>query len=332
MNLHRPVSSLLSLGILWLCGLGAAASLGVGSAIAQGHRVGAFDFGYAVTGDARVLPVQVFDDGVHTYFQFRTGETMPAIFAHEGAQVRLLLPQPHGPFWRVPDRHGRFVLQSGRARAAVVHLGPDRPGAPAWTAESASGQPLVAMPAGSPAVARLVATLPHAIDPDDAMDRNSYAQPLRGDRAAWPSPVRNGRALVPVTPAVPMPAMPQPAALPVVGSVPAATVQAQPVEPPLPPLEFQVHLSDPSLRHVLVRWAQSAGWTHGPDHWVIDRDLPVVAPAGPEVFGADFREAVRRLLATSELTDRPLQPCFYSNRVLRVISRADTCSRSTEAG
>lgn len=97
-------------------------------------------------------------------------------------------------------------------------------------------------------------------------------------------------------------------------------------------MEFQVHLSDPNLRHVLVRWARSAGWTHGPDHWAVDRDLPVVAPAGPEHFGADFREAVRRLLGASELTDRPLQPCFYSNRVVRVISRGDTCSRSTEAG
>jgi len=97
-------------------------------------------------------------------------------------------------------------------------------------------------------------------------------------------------------------------------------------------MEFQVHLSDPSLRHVLVRWARSAGWTHGPDHWAVDRDLPVVAPAGPEHFGADFREAVRRLLGASELTDRPLQPCFYSNRVVRVISRGDTCSPSPQAG
>jgi hypothetical protein len=338
------------LQLLWKGCIAVACLMVSGWAVAQGHRVGAFDFGYASTGDARVLPVQVFDDGVHTFFQFRAGEAPPAIFAEADAQVRLLLPQPHGPFWRVEDRHGRFLLQAGRARAMVVHLGSDRPGAPAWMAQGHDGNPVAPLPgdppAGTSAAARLVGALPQAREPDDAFERNSYAQPLRGDRAVWTAPVRSPtaspRTVAPIVSssssassgtsgAATSAALAVPPSAPRLVHRPAA-VAPVPIEPAQPPLEFEVQVSDPSLRHVLVRWARLAGWIHGPDHWAVDRDLPVVAPAGPEIFGLDFREAVRRLLGSSELTDRPVQPCFYSNRVVRVISRGDTCSRTTESG
>ncbi len=324
-------------------------ALAAGCVLSQDHRVGTFDFGYAATGDARVLPVQVFDDGLHTYVQVRQGEALPAIFADDGATLRLLLPQPHGPFWRVPERHGRLVLQSGRAGATVVHLGSERAGAPAWIAESASGHRLA--DGSGHGVARLVAPVSKASEPDDALERNSYAQPLRGDRAAWtgsalaparslsagaaPAVAARGAAGVSVSSAEPA-SMRVAAPIATAGSparaAPAPAAGAPTVSAAPPPDDFQVKITDPHLRQVLVRWAQAAGWTHGPDHWAIDRDLPVVAAAGPEIFGADFREAVRRLLATSELTDRPVQPCFYSNRVLRVIARGDACARGGDAG
>jgi len=38
---------------------------------------------------------------------------------------------------------------------------------------------------------------------------------------------------------------------------------------------------------------------------------------------------VRGLLSSTDLTDFPVQPCFYSNNVLRVVTRAEVCDRMT---
>lgn len=91
---------------------------------------------------------------------------------------------------------------------------------------------------------------------------------------------------------------------------------------------FEVKLKDRSLREVLARWARDAGWVHEPSHWTIDRDFPVEGAAGADVFGPDFKVAVRRLLASTELTDRPVQPCFYTNHVVRVIPKAELCDKT----
>lgn len=96
------------------------------------------------------------------------------------------------------------------------------------------------------------------------------------------------------------------------------------------PIVFEVRKTDTTLREVLVRWSTMAGWVHKPEHWTIDRDLPVSGTADSSVFGMDFRNAARKLLQSSELTDRPLQPCFYSNNVLRVVPKAELCDKSAQ--
>jgi type IV secretory pathway VirB9-like protein len=40
-----------------------------------------FDFKYDLDGDRAAQPVQVFDDGHHTYFQFRSNVGLPVISA-----------------------------------------------------------------------------------------------------------------------------------------------------------------------------------------------------------------------------------------------------------
>lgn len=92
----------------------------------------------------------------------------------------------------------------------------------------------------------------------------------------------------------------------------------------LVPMKWEVTPSDGTLRKVISKWAATAGWTFGPEHWAASRDLPVSAGG---LFTGDFRTAVRGLLSTSELTDLPLQPCFYTNSVLRVVARAEICDR-----
>ena len=40
-------------------------------------RIGGYNFSYDMTGDNRVRPIQVFDDGRDTFFQFRAGDPVP---------------------------------------------------------------------------------------------------------------------------------------------------------------------------------------------------------------------------------------------------------------
>lgn len=87
---------------------------------------------------------------------------------------------------------------------------------------------------------------------------------------------------------------------------------------------WEATLADSSIRKVIEKWSAASGWTFGLEHWGIDRDLPIMAKAS---FPGDFRGAIRGLLATTELTDAPLQPCFYNNFVLRVVPRSEVCDR-----
>ena len=84
--------------------------------------------------------------------------------------------------------------------------------------------------------------------------------------------------------------------------------------------------ADRTMRQALRRWATAAGWTFEPEHWTVDVDIPL---AGSASLGSDFKTAVRELLASTELSTHPLQPCFYSNRVLRVVPHAESCDRTS---
>jgi len=103
------------------------------------------------------------------------------------------------------------------------------------------------------------------------------------------------------------------------------------VMPGMPPVQqgnanWDARQEDVNLRNVLSRWSAQAGWTFRLEHWVPERDLPV---AGTVSFPGDFQAAVRGLLSSTDLTDFPVQPCFYSNNVLRVVTRAEVCDRMT---
>lgn len=82
--------------------------------------------------------------------------------------------------------------------------------------------------------------------------------------------------------------------------------------------------NDKTIRDVLQRWSKQSGWTHEQEHWQVARDLPV---RGSENYEIDFRSAVRALLDTSRMTDMPVQPCFHSNKVMRVVAEAELCNK-----
>lgn len=212
--------------------------------LAQSH-----DFAYQVMGDARVAPLQVFDDGERTFLQFRPDQPLPAVFIKAQGQTRLADHRVQGHYL----------------------------------------------------------VLPHAVDWMEVRIGNALAQiQYQGQRAAVSARVGEG-----VAAAVQMPVSlaPLPSALPVPDTARTSG-------------SFSTHPEDLHLRGVLRRWAQQVGWTFQAEHWAVDIDVPL---AGQAVLGAEFKEAVRALLRSTEMTRRPLQPCFYSNQVLRVIAYTQSC-------
>jgi hypothetical protein len=93
------------------------------------------------------------------------------------------------------------------------------------------------------------------------------------------------------------------------------------------PTGFHVTPADKTLREALVRWSKQASWVHEPVHWTPGFDLPITASS---TFGGDYKVAVRGLLSVTEMGGAPLQPCFYSNRVLRVVPKSELCDRTTQ--
>lgn len=87
---------------------------------------------------------------------------------------------------------------------------------------------------------------------------------------------------------------------------------------------WRIEPEDRTVRQALSRWAAQANWTFGPDQWELNFDLPIQAPAE---FPADsFQEATQALSQAIAMTESPVRPCFYANRVLRMVPFARSCS------
>lgn len=105
-----------------------AALMGPASATAPTSAMVGYDFGYSIDGDARITPMQIFDDGKITYFQFR-GSDIPAIFTEIAGQVVLLQPEQRGQFFVTPGVHVRYLLQMGSRKATVQYIPGQKSGA-----------------------------------------------------------------------------------------------------------------------------------------------------------------------------------------------------------
>lgn len=91
---------------------------------------------------------------------------------------------------------------------------------------------------------------------------------------------------------------------------------------------WDVLAEDLTIRGVLTRWANASNWVFTPAHWTVKSDLPIT---GGTSFYGDFKSAVRSLVSSTELTDMPLQPCFYSNGVLRIVPKSELCDRTANS-
>lgn len=84
---------------------------------------------------------------------------------------------------------------------------------------------------------------------------------------------------------------------------------------------WEVRASDENFRKLVARWAAEAGWK---SLWDVPQDLPLAATAP---FSGTFKDAVRGALASTELTDYPVHPCFYTNNVVRVVLYSVSCHK-----
>jgi hypothetical protein len=112
-----------------------------------------------------------------------------------------------------------------------------------------------------------------------------------------------------------------------VSSVPTAAVASN--TPPATQAFYAITDTDKNLRQALARWSGLSGWRFQVEHWAVDVDIPLTATAN---FSDDFVGSVRALIQATELSERPLQPCFYTNQVLRVVPIAEACDRTVAEG
>lgn len=323
---------------------------GVWSAsIGMAFAAPSYDFAYRVSGDRRVAPQQVFDDGVSTYLQFFPGQVLPALIAigSDGSQ-RLLTHAQLGPYVTVSGTHVGLLAQLGNVRAAIDYTGKGA----RVVGDDAGGLPM-AQPAStpvSPAVPPSVAATPSSFTPPWATPASAQApgqsavsapastrsvSPTSPSAAAHVSSAALNAPLANATVSDAIPGATPPTAAQrtepsrdiksVTASSDAVVAEPWPLAPSTPPAKpFEATLADQNLRRSLGRWAIQAGWTFRAEHWTPDVDIAVSAPA---VFGTDFKAAVRALLAGTELSAKPLQPCFYANLVLRVVAQTERCDR-----
>jgi hypothetical protein len=246
---------------------------------------------------------------------------------------------PESPNWMVAlvqaTRKAGLQIQIAWDKSLLRVALPASPVVVAASAPRASVAPVV------PAAAPTVAVVADAPKPAAALP--SYAPPVPSETArddplapsgaiTTPSAVSSPASAPPVqaiaaAPDAPLMAI---AAEPVNPSPGATSVAPVVVEtaPPAPPAVathvFGVSRQDKTVRETLQRWAAEAGWTHEPEHWQVPRDLPINAT---DRYDTDFRTAVRALLASSRFTDLPVQPCFHSNKVVRVVAEAELCDK-----
>ena len=254
------------------CAGDSGASASPGSSGAVPAPAGPLDFGWRLSGDRDVAPLQVFSDARQTWLQWNPGQSLPAILVADADGERVLAYSRQEPYTVIEGHWPELVFRAGARQAKARRRG------------------------------RVV---PTGIAPVDSRRLTRDAIPDALPPAA-PRSIETGQRRF---------------------GEPAVTGAGDAVGPTR--AAYAVTPDDVYLRQALTRWAGLSGWRFQPEHWAVDVDVPISAG---DAFGDDFVPAVQALLATTEMSDRPLQPCFYSNQVLRVVSASELCDRTAAPG
>ena len=243
---------------------------------------GKLDFGWKLSGDRAIAPLQVFSDTSRTWLQWLPGQILPIILGatEQGEQVLTYLRQ--GPYTIIDGHWPALLFRSARQQARARRI--EAP----FTSSSTTQQSVSQYQLG--------------LQSPLSSQQHSSAHLQSNSHAASSSQQQSG--------------LQQPSS-----SHQQSTQSSRPF--------FTVSHTDLHLRQALIRWAGLSGWRFEPEHWAVDVDIPLSASAK---FSDDFVSSVQALLASTELSDRPLQPCFYSNQVLRIVPVAEPCDRTLGDG
>jgi hypothetical protein len=74
-----------------------------------------------------------------------------------------------------------------------------------------------------------------------------------------------------------------------------------------------------NFRTQIAEWAKRAGQDF---LWDVSKDVPI---NGHDSYTGTYKDAVRRLLRSTELTSYKLKPCFYVNNYTRVVMNTFKC-------
>ena len=300
-----------------------------------------YNFDWELSGHRAVAPVQVFDDGRKTWLQFSPQQPVPAIFVGSDGGGRPLAYAQDGPYVVLDGVWPVLVLRGGRLKSTIRRVIDNDGGQHATNATqqvsdagarapaSASATPVAVGGSGTgPAVYSQGASAAIPVAAADA-DAGNALRPASAQAAASTEPaaepVAAGRAAAPAGLARATVQKESPKSSSLASTLTAASFD---LSGSAPAERFKVGPQDINLRLALARWARQADWTFEPEHWTVDVDIPIMGTAS---FEPDFKLAVRELAASTELADRPVQPCFYSNRVLRVVPYAQPCDRTAGA-
>lgn len=227
-----------------------------------------FDFNWQLSGAREVAPLQVFNTPTQIWLQFVPDQPVPAIFALEGSQQKLLSYTRSEPYVVLTGAWQHLLFKGGSLEAKARHS--------SSALSSTLSASTVAL--GAPSALPLAVSEPELL-PAPPLD-------LYED---------------------------------------TATETVEVVAFDLTQTPFRAEPSDHTLRHTLKRWAQREGWLFQDQHWELEVDLPIVSAA---TFSSSFSESVEQLMRSTALGSRPLQACFYSNKVMRVIALAQSCDPS----
>ncbi len=314
--------------VLLMCGLGLSAcqtSQGPDGSLADpGARV--FNFDWRLSGDPQVGPMQVFDNGTRIWLHFAPEQTLPAVFGRRDRQEKLLSLKPSGQFQIIEGSWAELIFRAGRTQAQA-RLG----------RKNAHGE-------GSALLdAETSAPLPHGRSQQNDQQQAQASLSQRGDsplshsplsrsdtRSSEPSHVFSGKRVPDLMAAQVKEGESAPANLLQTQAFQARS-ELLPVSVPVVDTEsneepvFELRIKDRTLRQALVRWAKQANWVFAPEHWTLKVDFPI---KGTARFEGGFESAVAQLLAATQLNAHPLQACFYSNQVLRVLAWPQACDPS----
>ena len=265
--------------------------------------VSELDFQYRLTGDASLKPLRVYNNSITTTIEYPPmPNAKPPTLNIDGVGEYL---NSSIKYAKDPDR---IVVDGLFDSAELIYASPRK------------GRVTIErlVKTGTSSKGLILQPMKPVIQPPQQV-----AKALSNPTVASPV-IKSKPASAVVAPSVPAP--PAVVAEGYTNSSVKRTETVAPISRPLPPPvpTWSVSPKDRTIRETLKGWSVAAGWTFEPEYWTLAVDIPVTASA---TFSGDFKAAVRQLIATTELSDTPAQPCFYLNRVVRVVPINQVCNQ-----